>query len=252
MATPFEPPPPPSGTSSGNRNALMLVIAAVVAVLLLVVAGVLVLRGSDDDGDGDGDAAAPGDEDSSVGDFQRPTERRATSTRRGKPATVVTAPEDRLDEGGCPTEGETVDLDSLPDPDVTATPVDLDVSRQGRISEWPIDPFNDVYWPYVGEVFVDVEPGGYVDIPIHIEAGEHVMVFSANDCIRGEMMLFAPDGSLHSQYEDDLGDPGVLEGWEFTNQGGDALTESGTYVIRSVQHTGVTGGHPVRFYAPGG
>jgi hypothetical protein len=89
--------------------------------------------------------------------------------------------------------------------------------------------------PIFGQLIVDLEPGGYLDLPTHLRRGQHVQVLSsADDGIRSRTTVFAPDGTTVGQWESS-GRPGDIVGYYWDDD--DVLPADGTYVFR-VEHLG--------------
>ena len=89
--------------------------------------------------------------------------------------------------------------------------------------------------PIFGQLVVDLEPGGYVDLPTHLRQGQHMQVLSsADDGIRSRTTVFAPDGSAIGEWESS-GQPGEVTGYYWDDE--DVLPADGTYVFR-VEHLG--------------
>ena len=91
--------------------------------------------------------------------------------------------------------------------------------------------------PLFGQVFVDLEPGGYGDYAVQLRQGQSVQVLSsADDGILTHTEVFAPDGTVVGQW--DSGEPGSITGYYWDEA--DVLPLTGTYIFR-VRHVG--GGH---------
>jgi hypothetical protein len=89
--------------------------------------------------------------------------------------------------------------------------------------------------PIFGQLVVDLDPGGYVDLPAQLRRGQHVQVLSsADDGIRSRTTVFAPDGSTIGEWES-TGRPGDIQGYYWDDE--DVLPADGTYVFR-VEHLG--------------
>ena len=89
--------------------------------------------------------------------------------------------------------------------------------------------------PLFGQLVVDLEPGGYVDLPTELRKGQEFQVLTtADDGIRSRTTVFAPDGSTVARW-DSSGRRGDIEGYYW--DGEDRLPADGTYVFR-VEHLG--------------
>lgn len=86
-----------------------------------------------------------------------------------------------------------------------------------------------------GTLIVDLEPGGYVDLPVQLDAHRTMQVLSsADDGIETQVQVFAPDGSVVGDWAGS-GRPGTVEGYGWDSS--DPLPLDGTYVFR-VEHRG--------------
>jgi hypothetical protein len=89
--------------------------------------------------------------------------------------------------------------------------------------------------PLFGQLVVDLEPDGYVDLPTELRQGQEFQVLTtADDGIRSRTTVFAPDGSTVAQWESS-GRRGDIEGYYWDDE--DVLPADGTYVFR-VEHLG--------------
>lgn len=104
---------------------------------------------------------------------------------------------------------------------------------------------SDEMLPLFGQLVVDVEPQGCVDIPTQFRANQRVQVFThADDGKRTHVEVFAPDGQSIGQW--DTGEPETLEGWDFYND--TPMPADGTYVFRVTHEGGSDEPFMIAFY----
>lgn len=258
-----QPPPGVSGPGGGLPPAALVGIGVIV-VLVLAIGAVLVMDSGDSDDDPETEAASDVQEDEAPADDGSAT----TAPPEDETADDGTSDDGGTDDGGTDDgaaddgsadDGEGgghwdgVDPASLPAPDI---PGEADAQRpelrpEHDGMEHPYNPFEDEYWPIIGEVYADVTPGDHIDLPVYLEAGEVAVMFNANDQVYSEVEIYDPNGEVIATAEE-LGEPEVVEGYEFSEYSDEALTEAGVYVFRVIQHSGVEGGFPIRFFTPDG
>lgn len=210
-----------------------------VIVVLLVAIGVVLVTGDDSSGGGDDSeltAASDDEADEAEGD---PTEPDEPADDPAEPA------EDETSEA---EPDEASDLDDLPPPEI---PENADPPPIEGLEDmtFPYDAWEGVDWPTIGGTMVEVTPGEYVDLAVHLEPGELIVSFPGNEGIRATVEVYGPDGSV-LQVAEDLGEPGLVEWMEFTNRETEPLDVAGTYVFRVIQHSGRTDGMAIGFFAP--
>jgi len=107
------------------------------------------------------------------------------------------------------------------------------------------DPIEIPEGPLFGEIPVDVEPDGYVDVPVALRQGQNITILSnADDGIYTHISVYAPDGSVLGEW--DGGEPEVINGWTFDDE--DPLPVDGAYVIRVQHRSGRDEPFLLRFY----
>jgi hypothetical protein len=203
--------------------ALKLVLGA---VLLGAVIAVLVLLTSDDD-----DAGGPGaDVGGALGTVTTLPSNAGTVLPPSTPATTA-AP----DAGGSGSGGDDpgAGLPPVTVPAEASPPTTIPGSDPSSV---PADIFSGEELPQFGTLVVDLEPEGYLDFAVHLEAGyEQLQVLSlADDGVRTYIEMFAPDGSSEGSWEG--GEPETVNGLEWYLPD-EPLPATGTYVIRVI-HTG--------------
>jgi hypothetical protein len=99
--------------------------------------------------------------------------------------------------------------------------------------------------PMFGEFVVDVDPDGFVDVPVSLRQGQNVSILSnADDGIYTHISVYAPDSSVLGEW--DGGQPEVINGWTFDDE--DPLPTDGVYVIRVQHRSGRDDPFMLRFY----
>jgi len=176
--------------------------------------------GGDDDAPGGGGlgAAAGGDPTSTTG------------PGNGSVATIT------------PTEATTTTttaaLRELPPPDIPAEAAPP-TTAPGT------EPLDIPEGPMFGEFPVDVEPDGFVDVPVALRRGQHVTILSnADDGVYTHISVYAPDSSVLGEW--DGGEPRVINGYTFDDE--DPLPTDGVYVIRVQHRSGRDDPFLLRFY----
>jgi hypothetical protein len=191
-------------------------IAASVAVVAATLTG-CGGGGDDDSGGGLGAAAGGGD---------------PTTTRAGNGSVATATPTENA------TTTSTAPLDELPPPDFpdqAAPPTTAPGTEPLDIPEGPM----------FGEVPVDVDPDGFVDVPVALRQGQHVSILSnADDGVYTHISVYAPDSTVLGEW--DGGEPGVVNGWTFDDE--DPLPTDGVYVIRVQHRSGRDNAFLLRFY----
>jgi hypothetical protein len=177
--------------------------------------------GGDDDPGGGGIGAAAGGE--GIG---------STGGGNGSVATIT------------PTEDvttTTTTTEALPDlpppdfPDEAAPPTTAPGTDSLEIPEGPL----------FGEFVVDVEPDGFVDVPVALRQGQEITILSnADDGVYTRIRVYAPDGSVLGEWEG--GEPEVINGWSFDSS--DPLPVDGVYVVRVQHRSGHDDPFMLRFY----
>jgi hypothetical protein len=236
-------PPAPGG---GGLPPVALVGLGAIGVLVVAIVFVLVTDSGGSDDGGELQTA------NTVDDGQDQTPDTVAPDEPGEPdegpeATEDVASDDSDDDG----RWGLLNPADLPAPEIpeSADPPELRPEHDGM--QHPYNPFDDEYWPIIGEVYADSVPGDYIDVPVHLEAGQLTVMFSANDEIYSTIEVYDPNGEVIATAEE-LGEPGIVEGYEFSDYSDDALTETGVYVFRVIQHRGAEGGFPLRFFTPDG
>lgn len=212
-------PTPPAG---GNRGPL--VAAAVAVVALVVVAAVVLVVGKQGDDGEDDDTQA-------IGSAVATASTEATlPSNAGTVATVpTTASPDTTEGGGTPAGA---DLPAVTIPAESSPPTTIPGSEPNSI---PTDIMSGEEAPQWGTLVVDLEEGGYLDFAVHLRTDQEISLLSlADDGIRTDIEVFAPDGSSEGSWEG--GEPGVVNGLEWYLPE-EPLPATGTYVIRVI-HTG--------------
>ena len=194
----------------------------VIAASVVVAAGLVGCSGGgDDDAPGGGGigAVAGGDD--------------TTTTVLGGNGSVATV---TPTEDATTTSTEGVPELPPPDfPDQAAPPTTAPGTEALEIPEGPL----------FGEFVVDVDPGGFVDVPVSLHQGQNLTILSnADDGIDTHISVYAPDSSVIGQW--DGGEPGVINGWTFDDA--DPLPVDGVYVIRVQHRTGRDDPFMLRFY----
>lgn len=211
--------PPAAGP---NRRSLL--VAACAGVGALVVAAVVVVATSRG-GDGDSGAHLGG------------ALATATTVPTSAPANVGTVASTTTTEGGDGDGGSEgapagADLPPVTIPAESSPPTTIPGSEPNSI---PADLFSGEEAPQWGTLVVDLDEGGYLDFPVHLRDDQELSLLSlADDGIRTEIEVFAPDGSSEGWWAG--GEPGVINGLEWYLPD-EPLPATGTYVIRVV-HTG--------------
>jgi hypothetical protein len=198
-------------------------MAAVAGVCALVVAAVVVVAtsggGGDDPGGQLGGALAT-----------------ASTAPTSAPANMGTVAPTTTTEGGA-DDGSSgapagADLPAVTIPAESSPPTTIPGSQPNSI---PTDIFSGEEAPQWGTLVVDLDEGGYLDFPVHLRDDQELSLLSlADDNIRTEIEVFAPDGTSQGWWEG--GEPGVINGLEWYLPD-EPLPATGTYVIRVV-HTG--------------
>jgi hypothetical protein len=99
--------------------------------------------------------------------------------------------------------------------------------------------------PLIGEFPVDVDPQGFVDVPVSLRQGQHVTILSnADDGIHTHITVYGPDNAVLGEW--DGGEPGVINGWTFDDE--DPLPADAVYVIRVQHRSGRDDPFMLRFY----
>lgn len=192
---------------SGLRHRARMWAAAVAGVALVVAA-----CGGDDSS---GDTA-----DRSAGQQVGAAFAEGRATTSAPPATGAEA--DAGDEGGSALPPPAIPASSTPP---TTAPGTEPRPVPGLIGEGVL----------FGTLIVDLEPGGYVDLPVQLDAHRTMQVLSsADDDIETQVHVFAPDGSVVGDWAGS-GRPGTVEGYGWDSS--DPLPLDGTYVFR-VEHRG--------------
>jgi hypothetical protein len=193
-------------------------IAASVAVVAATLTGCG--GGGDDDSGGGGLGAAAGGGD-------------PTTTRAGNGSVATVTPTE-----DATTTTTTAPLGELPPPDFpdqAAPPTTAPGTEPLDIPEGPM----------FGELPVDVDPDGFVDVPVALRQGQHVSILSnADDGIYTHISVYAPDSTVLGGW--DGGEPGVVNGWTFDDE--DPLPTDGVYVIRVQHRSGRDEPFLLRFY----
>jgi hypothetical protein len=196
-------------------------IAASVAVAAATLTGCG--GGGDDDASGGGGlgAAVGGD----------PT----TTTPAGNGSVATVTP---TEDATTTTTTTTAPLRELPPPaipDRAAPPTTAPGTEPLDIPEGPM----------FGELPVDVDPDGFVDVPVALRRGQHVSILSnADDGVYTHISVYAPDSTVLGEW--DGGEPGVVNGWTFDDE--DPLPNDGVYVIRVQHRSGRDDPFMLRFY----
>lgn len=246
-------PQPPSGPVGGSGYPPIILAGVGVIVVLLVAIGVVLFTG-DDSGDDDGGDLAASSSDTDEGNDD-------DGSDSGDQDDGGDASQEEDDNGGTdeePDDGSDEDSDStsdrvdpadLPPPEIpeSADPPPLPEELQGMT--FPYNTFEGVDWPTIGGETVEVTPGEYVDLTVHLEPGEVLISFPGNDEIYATVEVYGPDGEV-LQVADDLGQPGTVEWMEFTDYTGQHIEEAGPHVVRVIQHDGLTDGMNIAFFRP--
>jgi hypothetical protein len=99
--------------------------------------------------------------------------------------------------------------------------------------------------PQFGELIVDVEPEGCIDIPTALRSGQRVLIHThADDGKYTRIEIFGPDGESHGSW--DTGQPETLEGWDFYND--DPVPDDGVYIFRVTHLNGSDEPFVISFY----
>jgi hypothetical protein len=179
-------------------------------------------------GGGDDDASGGGGLGAAVGGDPTTT----TPAGNGSVATVTPT------EDATTTTTTTAPLRELPPPaipDRAAPPTTAPGTEPLDIPEGPM----------FGELPVDVDPDGFVDVPVALRRGQHVSILSnADDGVYTHISVYAPDSTVLGEW--DGGEPGVVNGWTFDDE--DPLPNDGVYVIRVQHRSGRDDPFMLRFY----
>ena len=216
---------PPHAPKGGRRRpALLAAVGGVVA--LVVVAGVMLVS-SGGDGNGDGDVGGGG---ADVGGAL------ATATTAAPTAGTVrddtTPTSEATTEPAADRPPAAADLPPVTIPSEASAPTTIPGSEPSSV---PVDIFSGEEAPLFGHLVVDLEPGGYQDFAVHLRDDQEIQLLSlADDGIKTEIEVFAPDGSSEGWWEG--GEPGVVNGLEWYLPD-EPLPATGTYVVRVI-HTG--------------
>lgn len=214
---------PPARTPP--RPALLAAIGGVVA--LVAVAAVMVATSGGGDGGGGGGGA--GGEEVAGGGLGG-----ALAPGPAEPSNAGTVRDGTSPESapGPARPPSAANLPPVTIPAEAAPPTTIPGSEPSSV---PVDIFSGEEAPLFGHLVVDLEPGGYQDFAVHLRADQELQLLSlADDGIRTEIEVFAPDGTSEGWWEG--GEPGVVNGLEWYAPD-DLLPATGTYVIRVV-HTG--------------
>lgn len=148
------------------------------------------------------------------------------------------------------TDAETPEADRGDVPELPAPDIPADASPPTTIAgteprDYPVGLSGETI-PMFGEIVVDLEPDGYVDVAVHLEEGQRVAVISAaDDGVLTEIQIYLPDGTLHGSWEG--GEEGVISGWEWLSDG-DFIPSTGTYVFRVIHLGGSDEPFLLRFF----
>jgi hypothetical protein len=139
---------------------------------------------------------------------------------------------------GDPTTTTTEGLPELPLPDA---PADAAPPTTAPGTE----PISIPEGALIGEFPVDVEPQGFVDVPVRLRQGQHVTILSnADDGILTHITVYGPDDEVLGEWNG--GEPGVINGWTFDDE--DPLPADAVYVVRVQHRRGSDEPFMLRFY----
>ncbi|HEX5946664.1 MAG TPA: hypothetical protein VFY82_10325 [Acidimicrobiales bacterium] len=211
-------PTRPSGAGRGPLVAASVAVVGLVGVAIVMVVGAMGDDGEEDDTQAIGSAVATAS-----------TEATLPSNAGTVATTAATTSPDSADGGGSPAGA---DLPAVTIPAESSPPTTIPGSEPNSI---PTDIMSGEEAPQWGTLVVDLDEGGYLDFPVHLRTDQELSLLSmADDGIRTEIEVFAPDGSSEGSWEG--GEPGVVNGLEWYLPE-EPLPATGTYVIRVI-HTG--------------